>query len=324
MWRLPSEWWHEAWSGLSDGRFVTLGVHPDDSGEYVRELVWLGEGDAIVDPVAHMPVEAFADHEPFLVALPHGACAIIAGPSELWVHRDAGSDPVRVPIGGAELLAAVAPHPRLQGGCAVSDDSTFAVVLSHGVLTQERRYVADLAIDTERLSATWTSEPRTLRPDDFPHDRFGDTAFDDDGEQAVSLTASLRADGRLTICSEGSDLGSMNRYGSDFFTVASVSPDGAVVERRWEDSGWKRQPGKHGIHGRFTADGEHAILTPNFGTGAWEGQQRVLRLRDGRLLAPRFPRGRSKASILDCSGERWWIEHEGELLAVDEIALVEV
>ncbi|WP_432974401.1 hypothetical protein [Dactylosporangium sp. CA-233914] len=296
-------------------------MHMDGAGGYVRRLVWLQGADAVLDPVPALTIETFADHEPFLLAVHGGSCAVIADPTELWLHTDPGREADRIPITDAELVAAVTPPPRLQGGNAVSADGTFSVVFSHGILTQERRYVADLELDTGHRTARWTSAPRPLHPDDFPHDRFGDDAFDDDVERAVSLTASLRRDGLLTICSEGSDLGSMNRYGADFFTVATIASDGSVAERLWERAGWKRQPGKHGLHGRFTADGEYVILTPNFRTGEWKGRQRLLRLDDRQLLAPRMPRGRTTAAILDGSNGRWWLEHDGTLLAVDDLGL---
>ena len=324
MTNLPDRWWHEGWAALPDGGLVLLGSFPDGDG-YTRALAWATPDELTLQPAPHLEAEAFATHEPFLLGAPAGGCAVLTDPQTAWLHDAPGAPPREVRLDGAEVFATIDPPPRVLGGCAVTTDGgtspTWAVVLSHGVLTQEKRHAANLTIDVAAGTGAWSGPMRTLRPDDFPRDPFGDDAFGEVGEPAVSLTATLRHDDDLLVMSEGSDLGSMNRYGSDFASVAAIGPDDAVTGRVWERSGWKREPGKHGVHGRFTSDGRHVLLTPSFRTGEWKGRQRVLRLQDGSLLAPALPKGWTGARLLDGHGTTWWLDREGELRAMADLEL---
>lgn len=324
MLKLPDGWWHEGWAALLDGGLVLLGSFPDGDG-YTRTLAWASPNELTLQPVPHVDAGAFAAHEPFLLGVPSGGCVIVTDPQTAWAHQAPGSTPREIRLDGGEVFTTVEPSPRLHGGCAVTTDAgttpAWAVVLSHGVLSQEKRHAADLTIDLEAGAGSWSGPIRTLRPDDFPRDPFGDDDFGEVGEPAVSLTATLRHGGALLVISEGSDLGSMNRYGSDFVTVAAIGTDDAVTDRAWERSGWKREPGKHGVHGRFTSDGRHVLLTPSFRTGEWKGRQRVLRLEDRSLLTPALPKGWTTARLLDGHGPAWWLDREGELMAVADLEL---
>ena len=107
---------------------------------------------------------------------------------------------------------------------------------------------------------------------------------------------------------------SLLKYGSDFFTLAEVGADDRVVRRLYEESGWKKQPGKHGIRARFTSDGSSAILTPVFRTGEWGGRQRMLRLTDGALVEVPPLRGAADFDLVDVRGERAVLASDRELL----------
>lgn len=317
-------------SAGTDGTLAVLGERPDgDAFDLV--LAWCGPDGTHVDRLDYAPMDGWPEHRPTLLAHPAGGHVVLPEPGRAFRHTGPGQWH-ELPVTGVEALASVTPAPRLHGGSAVSDTAEWDVVLAHGVLVQELRYTARFAIDSATGTASWHA-PWTPDPADFPADRFGfgdpadpsDPTFEDgaadgfeedDEPRAVSVTATLRRGGTTYLVSEGSDLGSVNGYGADFFTCAEVR-DGRLGARPHEQSGWKRRPGKHGLRGRFTSDGTHLVLTPVFRTGEWKGRQRLLALPDGVLVEPTLPRGLTKATVLDRNGGVWWLRVGEEFLGLD-------
>ncbi|MEV0675560.1 hypothetical protein AB0I60_03460 [Actinosynnema sp. NPDC050436] len=301
-------------SALADGSLVLL-CERQVGDAFDVALAWFGPGGGHVDPLDPVPDDGWPDHRPTLLAHPAGGCVVLSGPARAHRHPGPG-ERHEIPVTGVEALTARAPAPRLHGGSAVSDVADWHVVLAHGVLVRELRHTARFAIDPATGAAAW-HEVWTPDPADFPTDRFGLDQAGDDEPRAVSVTATLKAGGRTYVVSEGSDLGSTHRYGADFFTCAELD-GGRVVRRPHEQSGWKRRAGKHGLRGRFTADGTHLLLTPVFRTGEWKGRQRLLPLPEGEPHEPVKPRGLAKAVLLDRNGGTWWLQDGDEFIALTD------
>lgn len=305
------------WSALDGGRFVVFGVRQRDD-RYEAVLLWCDDEGQHEEALDYVPVDAWSEHSATVLA--HGSgCVVLAEPSRAFWYPEPG---VReeIPLVGAEELAAVSPTPRLAGRCAVSDTAEWSVVLEHGVLSGEARYAGLLEVDVTAREGRWRELWR-LAPSDFPADRFGiDTA--DNRPDEISLTSTLHRDGVRYAVSEGSDLGSVLRYGADFFACGVVDPAGRLTRLIHQQDGWKRQSGKHGVRGRFTADGRCALLTPVFGSGEWKGRQRVLTLADGTLSTPKYPRGMTQATLLDGRDGRWWLRLADEIVGPVEVELV--
>jgi hypothetical protein len=294
--QLPG-FWPLAYTTATDGSFALLG---GERGVVTTLVTVTPEGGHHIEPLAYIG-DAWLTHQPTLLALPAGGWAVVVDPDRLFVHTVPGTHH-EVPIGHAEAMKSVDPAPRLYGGTAVGAAGRFDVVLAHGSLLQEPRYAATLTV-TDSQEATW-SAPWSLEPADFPVDPSGGGA----GGPSVTLTSTLRSPTGVLVCSSGSRLASLPRYGSDFFSCVEVDGAGRVTRRLWERSGWLRQPGKQGIYGRFTGDGRYCVLTPAFAAGDWKGRARVLSLSSGAELEPVLPRGLSKAQLLDhhpVSG--WWL-----------------
>jgi hypothetical protein len=244
---------------------------------------------------------------PSLLAHPAGGVVVVRDLEHAVYVADPDAPVVPLPIKGAELLAEI--DPILHGGSAVSDEARWHVVLSHPRLMGDLRYAAPLAVDLAAGTAEW-SAPWWLDLAEFPRDLGGVQDY----FERVSIGATLLRGGALHACSPGSDIRRLFISGADYFSCVRLTPDGHVTDRIHERSGWKQDGKKHGIDGRFTADGAYAILTPAFRTG---GRPRVLRLADGEVLEPRFPRGLAKAEILDHHPARgWWLRLDGQATVV--------
>lgn len=302
-----------SWSALAGGRIVLLCERPKGDG-YETVLVWCGQDGQHEEPLDYLPMDDWPEHTTTLLA--HGGgCLVLPDPTRAFWHPEPG---VRheIPLAGVELLAAESPAPRLAGRCAVSDTAAWSVVLDHGILHGEARYAAVLEVDDHK--GQW-QELWRLSPADFPADRFGMDAEGNDPDE-ISLTGTLHQDGARYAITEGSDLGSVPRYGADFFACGTVAEGGGLSRLIHQESGWKRQSGKHGIRGRFTADGRYAVLTPVFRGGEWKGRQRLLSLADGELLVPRLPKGMTTATLLDGRDGQWWLRHGTEVTGPVELA----
>ncbi len=301
------------YSAVVGGRLVLLGERAQGDG-YGTVLVWCGEDGRHLDALDYVPDVGWPEHRPTLLAHPDGGCVVLPDPTRAFRHVGPG-EWHEIEVAGAELVA----EWRLRGGTAVSDTPDWWVVFGPGVLAQELRYAARLELDPHK--AQWR-ELRVPNVADFPADRFGveydESQFD---PAEVSLTATLRRAGTDYVVSEGSDLGSTLAYGADFFTCATVDGDGRLLRRVHEQHGWKRQSGKHGIRGRFTADGGYLLLTPVFKTGEWKGRQRVLSLADDTTHVPVLPRGLTKATVLDHHSGTWWLRSGDDVIGLEDLEL---
>jgi hypothetical protein len=160
-------------------------------------------------------------------------------------------------------------------------------------------------------NASWT-RIRTLGPEGFPVDRFGDDALNESPDLSVESCIVGDAVGcgdSLLVCVEGSDASSERKYGADFFTLTRVSRDGTVTAPLYQESGWKRQPGKHGINGKITSSGRYVVLTPVFATGEW---------KTGEIIEPVLPRGATKLRIVDHGQAAFWLSDGAQRIVCAE------
>lgn len=265
---------------------------------------------------AELPSDPFAEHEAVVIAQDGGGFGVIVDPETLVVHRDGGTRGERVPIVNPEAIESLEPAYTLSALAPKSRGAAPLVILRHGVLVRETHLAIPLHL--EAGGARW-GEPFRLDAAAFPVDRLGAHVDPEDaGDDAPVIGATLAADGRRYVFVEGSDRGSVNRSGMDYAACVEVDADGRVLRTRYTASGWKRQPGKHGLTGAFTGDGRFAVLTPVFGTGPWKGRQRVLDLETGAVGRPIPRRVPSGAALLEHDEGGWWLlTGDGTVLHVE-------
>ena len=253
-----------------------------------------------------------ADHAPAPVLLADDALGLVVDPGTLRLY---GSDLQlrdETAIDGVDVLDRFARHGQRPRVTSHASRGTFGgehvLVLDEPISTGNPRYLASLHVDG--TAASWTGI-RTLGPEGFPVDRFGaDVPADSPDTPRIDGVVVGDAAGcgdSLLVCVEGSDGSSVPKWGADFFTVTRVLPDGTVTAPLYEESGWKRRPGKHGLRGRITSSGRYVVLTPVFATGAWKGRQRLLDLSTGDVVEPALPRGAARMRIVDHGGSTFWL-----------------
>ncbi|WP_328474078.1 hypothetical protein OHA21_14205 [Actinoplanes sp. NBC_00393] len=257
------------------------------------------------------PFDAAYD-APAPVLLENGALGVIADASTLWVYGTDLRVRREIAIVGGEVLDRFAKHGQRPRVTAHASRGTFAaqhvVVLDEPITVGNPRYLAFLRIG--ETAASWT-RIRTLGPDEFPVDRFGDDELNESPDTPSidgCIVGDAVGDGdSLLVCVEGSDASSVRRYGADFFTITRVTTDGTVTAPLYQQSGWRRQPGKHGITGKVTSSGRYVLLTPVFTAGEWKGKQRLFDLETGDVIEPVLPRGAAKMRIVDHGGATFWL-----------------
>ncbi|VXB42291.1 conserved hypothetical protein [Microbacterium sp. 8M] len=225
-----------------------------------------------------LPEGAFGA-QPVIIDRGAAGVAVLVDDRTLVVADEALSSATTVTI--PDLFAATDRERRLTAGGIArrASDDTWLVVLTDPSTFQNARTIAALRVDD--ATAAWQSA-ELLPGDDYPM-AGGRTSTAPGGVAAPTIADAIEVAGVRFVAAQGSDTASMLKYGSDFFTLAELDAAGRVARRVFEASGWKKQPGKHGIRARFTSDGVSAILTPVFRTGEWAGRQRLVRLSDGAL-----------------------------------------
>lgn len=186
------------------------------------------------------------------------------------------------------------------------------MILADPVAFQNARTIATLRI-VDGVPA-W-DEAVMLHGKEFPM-AGGRTSTALGGAKAPIVGDVIEVAGTRYAAAQGSDTMSLLKYGSDFFTLAELDGDGHVVRRLYEESGWKKMPGKHGIRARFTSDGTAAILTPVFRTGDWKGRQRLVDLRDGSSAVVPAVRGAAGFALVDLRGAVALLASGSEVLLV--------
>lgn len=220
-----------------------------------------------------------------------------------------------VAIGGTE---AVSEHGRQfpVGGIArpAAGDS-WSVILADPVAFQNARTIAALRLVDGIPVWEGTS---LLHGKEFPM-AGGRTTTAPGGAKVPIVGDVVEVDGTRYAAAQGSDTMSLLKYGSDFFTLAALDDGGHVTRRVFEESGWKKMPGKHGIRARFTSDGAAAILTPVFRSGEWKGRQRLVELASGALSEVPTVRGAAGFTLVDLRGEVALMASDSEVLLVREL-----
>lgn len=269
------------------------------------------------------PCDAAYD-APAPVLLDDGTLGVIADAGTLRVYGTDLQLRHTITIVGDDVLNRFAKHGQRPRVTAHASRGTVAaehlVVLDEPIAVGNPRYLAFLRIGT--TNASWT-RIRTLDPDEFPVDRCGDDKLNQSPDMSIEscIVGDVVGHGdSFLVCVEGSDASSVRKYGADFFTITRVTTDGTVTEPLYQQSGWKRQPGKHGINGKITSSGRYVLLTPVFATGEWKGRQRLLDLVTGDLTVPVLPHGAAKMRIIDHHEATFWLSDDAQriLCAVAE------
>lgn len=211
-----------------------------------------------------------------------------------------------------DLFDAADHERRLTAGGIARQTSqgAWAVVLTDPVTFQNARTIAELRFDD--AAPVW-ERSALLDGNEYPM-AGGRTSTAPGGARAPTVADVIDVAGTRFVAAQGSDTASMLKYGADFFTLAELDSAGHVARRVYEASGWKKQPGKHGIRARFTSDGVSAILTPVFRTGEWAGRQRVVRLVDGQAEELSPIRGAAGFVVADMRGTRAVLASDDALL----------
>ncbi|MGC3955443.1 MAG: hypothetical protein QM804_14545 [Propionicimonas sp.] len=252
--------------------------------------------------------EFFGSTGPTLFLLPDGALAVVADHRTLHRYdvelRFEGS----LPINGGDVLEPFGRHGQLPRPRASASrgtlDGQHPVVLDEPITVGNPRFLALLQVGED--DAEWT-RVTTIGPDAVPGDRFGHDGLNAAMPAKPAIVGDVLGQGdRLLLCLEGSDSGSVPRYGMDFFLIASLDTEGEVT-RRFERSGWMRQPGKHGLRGSFTSSDRYAVLTPVFSSGSWKGRQHLFELAERTLHPVQLARGSGGLRIIDHDATGYWL-----------------
>ncbi|MFK0073902.1 hypothetical protein [Arthrobacter woluwensis] len=258
-----------------------------------------------------LPEGAFGAH-PVIVDR-EAAGVVVLVDDQTAVVTDAG-------LGNAETVAiagteSVSEHGRqwTAGGIARSAaDDSWTVILADPAAFQNARTMARLRLADG--SPVW--EGATLLPGkEFPM-AGGRTSTAPGGAKAPIVGDVIHVNGTLFAAAQGSDTMSLLKYGSDFFTLAALDDGAHVTRRLYEESGWKKMHGKHGIRARFTSDGTAAILTPVFRSGEWKGRQRLVTLESGALIEVPTVRGAAGFALVDLRGDLALLASDSEVLLV--------
>ncbi|MDX2526249.1 hypothetical protein ACSCB1_36510 [Streptomyces europaeiscabiei] len=267
------------------------------------------------------PFDAYDAPAPVL--LDDGAFGVIADAGTLRMYGTDLRLRREITIAGDDVLHRFAKHgqrPRVTGHASRGAlAAEHVVVLDEPIGTGNPRYLAFLRIG--ETSASWT-RIGTLGPDGFPVDRFGDDQLNQGPDVSVDsciIGDAVGHSGSMLVCVEGSHASSVRKYGADFFTITRVTPDGTVMEPLYQQSGWKRLPGKHAINGKVTSSGRYVLLTPVFATGEWKGRQRLFDLGTGEVLEPVLPRGAAKMRIVDHAGTTFWLSDGAQRILCAEV-----
>ena len=283
-----------------------------DGGEWYA-LVSVAGQDVRTVVLDDLGEAAFAHDTPAPVLLDDGALGLLVDTATLRVYGPDLELRHEIAVTGGDVLDRYARHgqrPRVTATRAsrgtVADEHV--VVLDEPIVRSNPRYLASLRVDA--TEASWTGI-RTLGPEGFPVDQLGFDELVDSPDtppiDGVIVGDAVGCGDSLLVCAEGSNGSSVLKWGSDFFTLTRVTADGTVTAPLYEQSGWKRQTGKHGIRGRITASGRYVVLTPVFASGEWKGRQRLLDLGTGELVAPVLPRGATRMRIVEHHGTTFWL-----------------
>lgn len=256
-----------------------------------------------------LPEGAFGA-QPVIIDRDGAGVAVLVDDRTLVIADQAFSSATTVTI--PDLFAATDRERRLTAGGIArrTSDDTWTVVLTDPSTFQNARTIAVLRL--EEGTAAW-EKAELLPGDDYPMTG-GRTSTAPGGVAAPTVADAIEVAGVRFVAAQGSDTASMLKYGSDFFTLAELDGAGRVARRVFEASGWKKQPGKHGIRARFTSDGVSAILTPVFRTGEWAGRQRLVRLSDGALEEIPPIRGAAGFGVTDLRDDQVLLASDDALL----------
>ena len=221
---------------------------------------------------------------------------IIISAKEVRYYSDMHSSPALIPIKNKSLLRYnIVPEKAEQRYFQnISDSQTIPVCFENEVYCGDARYFALLEFDEVAKTAEWKCFS-TIDKKAFIHqdNRCGEAPKID----------SIKISGKeIYAFIPGDSQTSVNKWGMNYYALASISEDGKVIKKLIESDDLKKDGKKGGINGCFT-DSQYVIMTPLFKTDDWKGKQKVFSLNTCEYSDITFPRGMSKHRLENISGE---------------------
>jgi hypothetical protein len=203
-------------------------------------------------------------------------------------------------------------QPQACGGgiARQGPNGTWFLLMADPSAFQNIRTVTAFSVDDECVRLIHAD---VLPANDYPMESIRTSTAQGGIRAPIIGDVSWRHD-ELFVSAEGSDRMSSLKHGDDFFTLAALDASQRVTRRVYEESGWRKKPGKHGIRTRFTSDGAQAILTPVFASGPWSGRQRLIDLDTGEVDVIERPGGAAEFQVVDVRGDQVLLASNDELL----------
>lgn len=221
---------------------------------------------------------------------------IIISAKEVRYYSDMHSSPEIIPIKNKSLLRYnIVPEKAEQRYFQnISDSKTIPVCFENEFYCGDARCFALLEFDVATKSAEWKCFS-TIDKKAFTHQ-------DDRCVDAPKIDSIKISGKEIYAFIPGDSQTSVNKWGMNYYALASISEDGKVIKKLIESDDLKKDGKKGGINGCFT-DSQYVIMTPFFKTDDWKGKQKVFSLNTCEYSDITFPRGMSKHKLENISGE---------------------
>ena len=251
-----------------------------------------------VDGIKKIPIEyAETSGRDYPVLFRYGASfGLIISAKEVRYYSGIHSSPEIIPIkNNSRLRGIIVPEKAQQRYFQnIFDSKTIPVCFENEFYCGDARYFALLEFDAAAKSAEWKCFS-TIDKKAFTHQ-------DDRCVDAPKIDSIKISDKEIYAFTPGDSQTSVNKWGMNYYALASISEDGKVIKKFIESDDLKKDGKKGGINGCFT-DSQYVIMTPLFKTDDWKGKQKVFSLNTREYSDITFPRGMSKHKLENISGE---------------------
>jgi hypothetical protein len=288
---------------LGNGKFVSVGHF--NGGEYFSLITVYN--DKLEYIILKELGEIFIKyHGVSLIAIDDNRFAIIDNADSIYIFNDINEQPIYIKIDNIEVLNAFNKHgqlPRVYNYSSIgNNEKDFNVVFSEPICYMEARYIASLHINQSDKKAEW-KEIYSL------------------SNKKNSIVGHLLCN--VTNCYafiEGSDYGSVNKYGMDFYALIQLGLAGKLKQKIYEVSGLQNGSNnstgkKYGVRGKFTSSMKYLIMTPVFKSDEWKGKQKLFDIEQRELIDIQSPRGAKDFRIIEHKDDIFWLtDFDNEIL----------
>ncbi|MEN2488244.1 hypothetical protein AAYQ05_10655 [Flavobacterium sp. B11] len=287
---------------LGNGKFVALGHF--NGGEYYAIITIYNE--KLEYKILEDLGEVFKKyHGISLIAIDDNHFAIIDNADSIYIFNDINQKPSYIKIDNISILDTFSKHgqaPRVYNYSVISNNEYYNIVFSEPICSTEARYIAELNVNKEKGKAEW------------------EKIYSIYDKKTPIIGHSLYNGANFYVFLEGSDHGSVNRYGMDFYALVELDFNGKLIEKIYEVSGLKngsKNPTgkKYGIRGNFTSSAEYLIMTPVFKSDDWKGKQKLFSIKEKKLIDIQLPRGAKDFRIIEHKYDVFWLtDFDNEIL----------